>query len=124
MDWGDEDFVKGASRCWGDRHVWGAPECDWREDVDERTSIDKDMDWGDEDFVVAQISCGYYFTCALSTAGEVRCVGPSWHGQLGRDEPNRGYTDCGDIIGADTVGADAIKAIDFGLEKRDENDIN
>merc|ERR1719474_513443 len=132
IDFGDNGFVPesidcgashccamstgGASRCWGYRHSWGAPNCGWKDEADLRTVIDEDMNWGDDDFLVAQISTGYGFTCALSTGGEVRCVGPSWNAQLGRDEPDTSYTSCDDIIGSDTVGDKAIKAIDFGLD--------
>merc|ERR1719193_377151 len=79
--------------------------------MDYRTPIDTDMDWGADNFLVSQISCGWQFTCALSTEGEVRCRGMN-HYRLGRDGVD-GNSPETFIIGN---GDDEIRAIVFGLD--------
>jgi len=62
------------------------------------------VDWG-SGFVVETISCGYAHSCAVSTEGEVRCVGYNHKGQLGV-----GHTD---TLGDDEDG-DSLQTADLG----------
>jgi hypothetical protein len=96
--------TSGTARCWGDNSngQLGYSNTDYFSDS---TNFGHDVDLGT--FTIDQLATGNDFTCALSTANQVKCFGLNDYGQLGLgDTTNRG-----DTFGQ--MGND-LPAIDFG----------
>lgn len=66
------------------------------------------VDWG-TDFVVADISTGWYHTCAVSTEHVLKCIGLNGHGQLGYGHTTQlgdSSSELGDNLAAVNLGKD------------------
>jgi len=59
---------------------------------------------------VTSLSAGYFYTCAVDSAGAVNCVGANYHGQLGVVPVGPDRLTMGPVIGLPTGGAQMVSA--------------